>query len=41
MIVLFFTLLPLIILGAVAYGIYRWRKGKQPEKVLQPKREKK
>jgi hypothetical protein len=28
-IILFFTLLPLILLGAVAYGIYRWRKGKQ------------
>ncbi|MDP3564664.1 MAG: DUF4349 domain-containing protein [Methanoregula sp.] len=26
-IILFFTLLPLIILGAIGYGIYRWKKG--------------
>lgn len=31
-IVLFFTLLPVVILGAVAYIIYRWKKGKEPEK---------
>jgi uncharacterized coiled-coil protein SlyX len=31
-IILLFTLLPLIILGALGYGIYRWRKGKQPVK---------
>ena len=31
-IILFFTLLPLIILGAVGYWIYRWRKGNQPAK---------
>jgi len=31
-IILLFTLLPLIILGAAGYGIYRWRKGKQPQK---------
>jgi hypothetical protein len=29
-IIILFTLLPLMILGAVGYGIYRWRKGKQP-----------
>jgi hypothetical protein len=31
-IILLFTLLPLIVLGAIGYGIYRWRKGKQPAK---------
>lgn len=31
-IILLFTLLPLIILGAIGYGIYRWRKGNQPAK---------
>ena len=31
-VILFFTLLPVIILGALGYGIYRWRKGKQPLK---------
>jgi hypothetical protein len=31
-IILLFTLLPVIILGAIGYGIYRWRKGKQPAK---------
>jgi hypothetical protein len=31
-IILLFTLLPVIILGAVGYGIYRWRKGNQPAK---------
>jgi hypothetical protein len=31
-IILFFTLLPVLILGAALYGIYRWRKGKQPVK---------
>jgi uncharacterized protein YfcZ (UPF0381/DUF406 family) len=31
-IILLFTLLPVIILGGIGYGIYRWRKGKQPEK---------
>ena len=29
-IILFITLLPLIIIGGAAYGIYRWRKGKKP-----------
>lgn len=27
-IVILFSLLPLIIIGGAAYGIYRWRKGK-------------
>jgi hypothetical protein len=31
-IVMIFTLLPLAILGAIGYGIYRWRKGSQPAK---------
>jgi hypothetical protein len=31
-IILLFTLLPVIILGGIGYGIYRWRKGKQPVK---------
>jgi hypothetical protein len=31
-IIILFTLLPLIIIGGIGYGIYRWRKGKQPEK---------
>ncbi len=30
LIILFITLLPLIIIGGAAYGIYRWRKGKKP-----------
>ena len=29
-IILIFTLLPLIIIGGVVYGIYHWRKGKKP-----------
>jgi len=33
MIILLFTLLPVIILGGIGYGVYRWRKGKQPAKV--------
>jgi len=32
-VILLFTLLPLIVLGAIGYGIYRWRKGKQPANV--------
>ena len=32
LIVILFTLLPVIILGIIGYGIYRWRKGKQPGK---------
>ena len=31
-IIIFFTLLPLIIVGGAAYGIYRWKKGSKPEK---------
>ncbi|HSA38875.1 MAG TPA: DUF4349 domain-containing protein [Methanoregula sp.] len=31
-IILFFTLLPIILLGAAGYGIYRWNKGKKPVK---------
>ena len=31
-IILLFSLLPVIILGCIGYGIYRWRKGKQPAK---------
>jgi len=31
-IILIFTLLPVIILGGIGYGVYRWRKGKQPVK---------
>jgi len=31
-IITLFTLLPLMILGVIGYGIYRWRKGKQPPK---------
>jgi len=33
LIVLFFTLIPLIILGAIGYGIYRWKKGNKPAPV--------
>jgi hypothetical protein len=36
MIVIVLTLLPLIIFCAVVYGIYRWRKGKQPVKAPEP-----
>jgi hypothetical protein len=31
-IILLFTLLPVIILGGIGYCIYRWKKGKQPAK---------
>ena len=31
-IIIFFTLLPLIIAGGAVYGIYRWKKGSKPEK---------
>jgi len=31
-VIILFTLLPLIILGGIGYGIYRWKKGKQPAK---------
>jgi len=29
LIILVFTLLPLIIIGAAGYGVYRWHKGKK------------
>jgi len=29
-IIILFTLLPLIIIGGAAYGVYRWKKGKKP-----------
>ncbi len=32
LVVLILTLLPIIIIAAIAYGIYRWRKGKEPAK---------
>ena len=35
-IILIFTLLPLIIIGVVVYGIYRWRKGKKPVAAPEP-----
>ncbi|MGD1004305.1 MAG: DUF4349 domain-containing protein [Methanoregulaceae archaeon] len=33
-IILLLTLLPLIVIGGVAYGIYRWKKGKKPSTVI-------
>ncbi len=30
LIVLFFTLIPIIILGGIGYAIYRWKKGNKP-----------
>jgi uncharacterized membrane protein len=38
---LVFTLLPWIILGGIGYGIYRWKKGKQPAKAPAEPTEKK
>lgn len=32
LIILFFTVLPVIILAGIGYGVYRWRKGKEPAK---------
>jgi hypothetical protein len=32
-IILIFTLLPVIILGGIGYGVYRWKKGKQLVKI--------
>ena len=40
-IIIFFTLLPLIILGAIGYGIYRWKKGNKPVNVWAELTEKK
>ena len=36
LIVLFFTILPLLAIGGAAYGIYRWRKGKKPASPVPP-----
>jgi len=33
LIIILFTILPLIIIGGAAYGIYRWKKGKKPAAV--------
>jgi len=33
LIIILFTILPLIIIGSAAYGIYRWKKGKKPAAV--------
>jgi len=40
-IIILFTLLPLIILGAIGYGIYRWKKGNKPAAVPAEQAEKK
>jgi hypothetical protein len=40
-IIIFFTLLPLFILGAVGYAVYRWKKGNTPASVPAEKTEKK
>jgi hypothetical protein len=40
LIILLFTLLPLLILGGAAYGVYRWRKGKNspaPQEISEKK----
>jgi hypothetical protein len=40
LIIIFFTLLPLVILGGVAYAVYRYRKGKKsaaPEEIMEKK----
>ncbi len=41
MIVVVLSLLPFVILGAIGYGIYRWRKNKQPAKAPAEPAEKK
>ena len=33
-IIIIFTLLPLIIIGGAAYIVYRWRKGKKPAETV-------
>jgi hypothetical protein len=38
-IIFFLTILPLIIIGAIGYGIYRWRKGKNPAQPAPDKKE--
>lgn len=40
LIILFFTLLPLVILGGAAYGVYRWRKGKTITAAPEPQEKK-
>jgi hypothetical protein len=40
-IILLFTLLPLIILGGIGYGMYRWKRGNRPAAVLVDPTEKK
>ena len=40
-IILIFTILPVIILGALGYGVYRWRKSRQPVKAPAEPAEKK
>ncbi|MFA4823569.1 MAG: DUF4349 domain-containing protein [Methanoregula sp.] len=40
-IIIFLALLPLIILGGIGYGIYRWKKGKKPAPVPAEPTEKK
>lgn len=40
-IILFFTLLPLIILGAIGYGIHRWNKGRKGTVVTEEIKDKK
>ncbi|MEI8330370.1 MAG: DUF4349 domain-containing protein [Methanomicrobiales archaeon] len=40
-VILLFTLLPLIIIGAIGYGIYRWKKGNNTAHVLTELTEKK
>jgi hypothetical protein len=40
-IILFFTLLPLIILGAVGYGVHRWNKGRKGPAVADETKDKK
>jgi hypothetical protein len=37
LIIAFFTFLPLIILGGIGYGVYRWRKGKKTASLPAPK----
>jgi hypothetical protein len=41
LIILIFTIIPLLVIGGAAYGIYRWRKGKKPAAPVsaEPKKE--
>lgn len=36
LIILLFTLLPVLILGGIGYGVYRWRKGKKADVPVNP-----